>query len=113
VVVAVVAVGAVVINKEDAMLIVKASDLKFKYRKYIETRDEPKFHGVPDPAPFNRDDLYDILPMMGAVMDQLASIDGEVLNLLEDILNEMPRFVSSREEVFDYLVGSGRECLRR
>jgi len=94
------------------MIVIKASDLKFKYRKYIETRDEPKFSGLPDPVPFNRDDLYEILPMMGAVMDELASTDGEVLNMLEDILNEMPRFVRTRAEVFDYLVGSARECLR-
>ena len=95
------------------MLIVKASDLKFKYRKYVETRDEPKFSGLPDPAPFNRDDLYEILPMMGAVMDRLDTADGEVLHLLEDILNEMPRFVATREEVFDYLQGSAHECLRQ
>jgi hypothetical protein len=94
------------------MLIIKASDLKFKYRKYIENRDEPKFSGLPDPVPFNRDDLYEILPMMGAVMDELASTDGEVLHMLEDILNEMPRFVHTRAEVFDYLAGSARECLR-
>jgi len=94
------------------MIIVKASDLKFKYPKDVKRRDQPKFSGLPDSAPFNRDDLYEILPMMGAVMDELASNDGEVLNLLEDILNEMPRFVTTREEVFDYLVGSGRECLR-
>jgi len=94
------------------MIIVKASDLKFKYRKYIETRDEPKFQGLPDPMPFNRDDLYEVLPMMGAAMDELGSVDGEVLNMLEDLLNEMPRFISTRAEVFDYLVGSARECLR-
>jgi hypothetical protein len=93
------------------MLIVKAFDLKFKYRKYTETRDEPKFAGLPDPAPFNRDDLYEILPMMGAVMDQLGSVDGELLHQLEDILNGMPRFIATRGEVFDYLVGSARECL--
>jgi hypothetical protein len=68
---------------------------------------------MPDPAPFNRDDLYDVLPMMGAVMDELGSQDGEVLNLLEDLLNQMPRFLSTRGEVFDYLQGSARECLRR
>lgn len=94
------------------MLVVKASDLKFKYRKYIESRDEPKFSGLPDPAPFNRDDLYEILPMMGGVMDQLGSVDGKLLHQLEDILNEMPRFIVTRGEVFDYLVGSARECLR-
>ena len=93
------------------MLIVKAFDLKFKYRKYVETRDEPKFSGLPDPAPFNRDDLYEVLPMLGAVMDGLNTVDGELLHLLEDILNEMPRFIVTRAEVFDYLTGSAREVL--
>jgi len=51
--------------------------------------------------------------MMGAVMDDLGSEDGEVLNLLEDLLNQMPRFISTRGEVFDYLQGSARECLRQ
>jgi hypothetical protein len=94
-------------------IIVKASDLKFKYPRDIPNRDEPKFAGLPDPAQFNRDDLYDVLPMMSAVMDELGSVDGEVLNLLEDLLNQMPRFIGSRGEVFDYLQGSARECLRR
>lgn len=94
------------------MLIVKAFDLKFKYRKYVETRDEPKFSGLPDPSPFNRDDLYEILPMMGAVMDTLGTVDGRMLHVLEDLLNEMPRFVSSREEVFNYLVGCGSDVLQ-
>jgi hypothetical protein len=94
-------------------IIVKASDLKFKYPRDVANRDEPKFAGLPDPAPFNRDDLYEILPMMSAVMNELGSQDGEVLNLLEDLLNQMPRFISTRGEVFDYLQGSARECLRR
>ena len=94
------------------MLIVKAFDLKFKYRKYVETRDEPKFSGLPDPSPFNRDDLYEILPMLGAVMDTLGTVDGRMLHVLEDLLNEMPRFVSSREEVFNYLVGCGSDVLQ-
>ena len=94
-------------------VIVKASDLKFKYPRDTGNRDEPKFSGLPDPAPFNRDDLYEILPMMSAVMEELGSVDGDTLNLLEDILNQMPRFISTREEVFDYLLGSARECLRR
>ena len=94
-------------------IIVKASDLKFKYPRDIPNREGPKFAGLPDPAPFNRDDLYDVLPMMSAVMDELGSADGEVLNLLEDLLNQMPRFISTRGEVFDYLQGSARECLRR
>lgn len=93
-------------------IIVKASDLKFKYPRDIANRDEPKFAGLPDPAPFNRDDLYEVLPMMSAVMDDLCSDDGETLHLLEDLLNQMPRFIVTRAEVFDYLQGSARECMR-
>ena len=93
-------------------IIVKASDFKFKYPRDIAKRKEPKFTGLPDPTPFNRDDLYDILPMMSAVMNELGSEDGEVLHLLEDVLNQMPRFISTRGEVFDFLQGSAKECLR-
>jgi len=89
-------------------IIVKASDLKFRYPRNVETKDEPKFSGLPDPAPFNRHDLYEILPIMSAVMDELGTFDGRELHLLEDILNEMPRFISTRGEVYDYLLGSAR-----
>ncbi|KAB0669369.1 hypothetical protein F6V30_11175 [Oryzomonas sagensis] len=90
-------------------IVVKASDLKFKYPKDLQNREEPKFSGIPDPTPFNRDDLYDILPMMEAVMDALGSSDGQVLHLLEDILNEMPRFFVTREEVYSCLLETARE----
>jgi len=93
-------------------IIVKASDLKFKYPRDIVRRDEPKFSGLPDPKPLNRDDLYEILPMMTAVMNELGDDDGQVLHLLEDLLNDMPRFITTRGEVYDYLLGSARECLR-
>ncbi|HEX9078886.1 MAG TPA: hypothetical protein VF795_04820 [Desulfuromonadaceae bacterium] len=91
---------------------IRPSDLKFKYPRDVAHRDEPKFCGLPDPAPFNRNDLYEILPVMAAVMDALGSDDAGVLHLLEDLLNEMPRFIVSRGESFDYLLGAARECLR-
>jgi len=94
------------------MIIVKASDLKFKYPRDIVNRDQPKFTGLPDPASFNRDDLYEILPMMTYVMNELESDDSEVLHLLEDLLNQMPRFITTRGEVCDYLFGSAKECLQ-
>jgi hypothetical protein len=91
---------------------VKASDLKYKYPKDTANRGLPKFAGKPDPAPFNRDDLYDILPMLSAVMTELGSDNGRVLHLLEDIINyDLPRFISSREDVFDCLVETARECI--
>jgi len=92
-------------------IVIKPSDLKYKYPKDIQNREEPKFSGIPDSTPFNRDDLYDIIPMMEAVMTALESSDGRVLHLLEDILNEMPRFFATREEVYACLLETAREHL--
>ncbi len=94
-------------------IIVKASDLKYKYPRDTVNRNLPKFTGKPDPAPFNRDDLYEILPMLCAVMTKLGTDSGEVLHMLEDIINnEMPRFIRTREEVFDCLVETARERMK-
>jgi hypothetical protein len=90
---------------------IKPSDLKFKYPKDIRNRDVPKFSGSPDPTPFNRDDLYEVIPMMEAVMDSLESTDGNVLDMLEDILNVMPRFIYTREETYTYLLETARDRL--
>ncbi len=94
-------------------IIVKASDCKFKYPRDVANRHQPKFAGLPDGARFNRHDLYEILPLLSAVMNELGSADGDLLHLLEDILNQMPGFIRTRGEVFDYLQGSARECLWR
>ncbi|HET6418695.1 MAG TPA: hypothetical protein VFG19_00975 [Geobacteraceae bacterium] len=91
-------------------IIVKASDLKYKYPRDTVRRELPKFAGKPDPAPFNRDDLYEILPMLSAVMTELETDSGNVLHMLEDIINyDMPRFISKREDVFDCLVETAHE----
>jgi len=93
-------------------LTIKPSDLKYKYPKLVTTRHDPKFQGRNDPADFNRDDLYDILPMFEAVMDELGRDDERTLHLLEDLLNtNMPRFITSRGEVFDFLKGSVEQLL--
>jgi hypothetical protein len=92
----------------------KASDLYYKYPRDVANRDRPKFRGKPDPHPFNRDDLYEVLAMMEAVMNELGTTDGGVLNLLEDIMHQdMPRFIESREMVFDCLVETARGRLGR
>jgi len=91
---------------------IKPSDLKFKYPRDVPNRDKPKFSGIPDPAPFNRDDLYEIIPMLEAVMTELGTTEGRLLHLLEDILNEMPRFFNSREQVFSCLVETAKDYLR-
>jgi hypothetical protein len=88
------------------------SDLRYKYRRVVERRDEPKFAGLPDPEPFDRDDLYEVLPMVSAAMDALGRDDAEALHLLEELMvREMPRSVATRGEVFDYLVHTGRDVL--
>jgi len=92
-------------------IIVKASDLQYKYRKYIDTKAEEKFCGKPDPRQFNRDDLYELLPMFAAVMDELQTDSGAILHRIEETLNLMPGFVRTREDTFDYLVGSMREMM--
>jgi hypothetical protein len=90
----------------------KPSDLQFKYPRDIENRSLPKFAGKPDKAPFDRDDLFEVLPMFAAVMDELGTNDGFVLHQIEETLNRMPWFIETREEVFDFLVECMRESMR-
>jgi len=93
---------------------IKASDLYYRYPKETTTRHLAKFSGKPDNAPFNRDDLYEVLPMLGAVMDSLGSDDQRILHIAEEIMiREMPRFLESREDVFDFLVGCTGDKLGR
>jgi hypothetical protein len=84
---------------------IKPSDLYFKYRRNQELRGEPKFTGKPDPRVYDRDNLYDVIPMLAAVMDEFNCRDANVLHRLEELAgDEMPQFIRSREEVFDFLV---------
>jgi hypothetical protein len=93
-------------------IMIKASDLYFRYPKETTTRHLPKFCGKPDKNEFNRDDLYDVLPMLGAVMDLLGRDDQRSLHIAEEIMiRELPRFIESREDVFDFLVGCTGEML--
>jgi len=91
---------------------IKPSDLYYKYRRQKERLGIPKFAGKPDLHPFDRDDLYEVIPMFEAVMNELGSLDGRVLKRLEEVMVfEMPTFIITREEVFDCLVGVMRELL--
>ena len=85
---------------------IRASDLYYRYRKVTVTRHLPEFRGKPDNEPFDREDLYDVLAMLEAVMDRLGSSEQRVLQLAEKIMvGDLPRFIETREEVFDFLVG--------
>ena len=93
-------------------IVIKPSDLCYKYPRDTKRRDEPKFWTKPDPAPFNRDDLYEVIPMLEAVMAELGRDDARTIHVAEDVMiRNMPRFVVSRDEVFDFLVGSMRDIL--
>jgi hypothetical protein len=91
---------------------IKASDLYNRYPKDTERRSLPKFSGKPDPAPFNRDDLYEVIPMLEKVMDELGADDARTLHAMEEVMiRNMPGFIVSRADVFDFLVGTMREML--
>jgi len=91
---------------------IKPSDLYYRYRKNKRDRDLPKFSGVPDPRPFDREDLYELIPMFEKVMDALGTRDARVLQRLEEILiNELPAFVDSREKVYEALLETARDLL--
>jgi hypothetical protein len=91
---------------------IKPSDLQYRYPRKKETRELPKFTGLPDPHPFDRNDLYEVIPMFEAVMNELGSIDGAVLHRIEALLNDyVPQFISSREEIYRCLVAMMRDEL--
>lgn len=89
---------------------IKPSDLYYKYPRKKETRDHPKFTGLPDKTPFDRDDQYEVIPMLEAVMDALGTQDGAFLEKLEEIMiYQMPGFIETREQVFEFLVSTLKE----
>lgn len=93
-------------------LAIKPSDLQYRYPRKKDTRELPKFTGLPDPNAFDRHDLYEVIPMFEAVMDELGNNDGAVLHRLEELLNhEIPRCIATREEVFRCLVETMRGIL--
>ena len=51
------------------------SDLYYKYPRDTVRRHEPKFSAKPDRAPFNRDDMYEVIPMLERAMDELGRDD--------------------------------------
>lgn len=83
---------------------IKPSDLYYRYPRKKENRDQPKFSGKPDPTPFDRMDLYEVIPMFEAVMDALGCRDQAVLQYAEELLDKLPAFIDTREMIFDALV---------
>jgi hypothetical protein len=95
------------------LISVKASDLYYRYRKDTVNRLAPKFMGKPDALPFNRDDIYEVLPMLAAVMNELGYDDQQTLHMVEELMiRDLPAFITSREEVFDFLTNCSKEILQ-
>jgi hypothetical protein len=91
---------------------IKASDLYFRYRRNKAHREFPKFSGKPDKHLFDRDDLYEVIPMMSAVMSALQTCDGRILHRLEEMMHfDLPQCVMTREEIFDCLYESMRTLI--
>lgn len=85
-------------------IMIKPSDLRYKYLRDKSAREEEPFSGKPDSRPFDRDNLYEVLNMFEVVMDALGSQEGQVLEELEEtLIRELPSFLQSREEVYDFL----------
>lgn len=83
---------------------IKPSDLQYRYQRDKAAREREPFSGKPDPRPFDRDNLYEVINMFEVVMNQLQSDSGVVLEQVEEVLvYELPQFLQSREEVFDFL----------
>lgn len=85
------------------MISIKPSDLQYKYPKNHDNRSLPKFSGLPDPHPFDRDDLYEVIPMFESVMTALQVNSDVVLHKMEEVTGEMPGFIQTRQEVYRYL----------
>lgn len=85
---------------------VNPSDLFYRYPKNHANKHSPKFIGKPDSHAFAADDLFEVIPMLEAVMDAYDCRDGNVLNELEEVLVRwLPKDVT-REQAFDILVES-------
>lgn len=85
-------------------IVIKPSDLYFRYPRKKENRELPKFCGKPDANPFDRYDLYEVIPMFEAVMDELGTQDQTVLQRMEEQLDRLPAFINTREKIFDALL---------
>jgi hypothetical protein len=93
-------------------ILIEQSDLKYRYRDDISGHGLPRFNGKPDPSPFDRNDIHEVLPMLEAVMAELDTYDVKTLHLLEDILNtDQPQCITTREEIFDCLLVAAREWI--
>ncbi len=91
---------------------IKPSDLYYRYPRKKENRELPKFSGKPDPRPFDRYDLYEVVPMFEALMDALGSRNQDLLQRIEENLDNLPGFIDTREMIFDALMDGVKDYAR-
>lgn len=85
-------------------LTIKPSDLYYLYKRHHK--------GDADRSRFDRDCLEDVLPMLERVMDAIDHDDAKTLHLAEEMMVlHMPTFISSHDEVYDFLVHTMRDAL--
>ena len=90
----------------------KTSYLAYKYSKTVTNGDSAKFRGKPDSILFNREEEYEVIPMLEKLLEEFgynSSSDfedfKEDLHKLEYMIEEdLPGKIRKRESVFDWLV---------
>ncbi len=83
---------------------IKPSDLFYRYPKNHEYKTTARFSGPPDPEPFDKDDLYEVIPLLEKVMDALGTDDGRILRELEEVMVRWMPADLRREQAFHMLV---------
>jgi len=93
---------------------IKPSDLYFRYPRKREGGLPTVTNFAIDKNYFDRDNLDEVIPMFEAVMDALATQDGAILQMAEEVLNEkIPRFIDTREDVYHCLIETLESILGR
>ena len=64
-------------NKGVSAINLSISDLKYEYSKKATGGDNPKFTGKPDSGLFNREEEYEVIPMLNKVLDELGTLNPD------------------------------------
>lgn len=93
---------------------IKPSDLYYRYGKNQAARELSKFSGPPEQQPFDRNDLYELIPLFEKVLDALGTRDARVLQRMEEILiHELPAVINQRDTVYQALLTTLRDLLEK
>ena len=81
-------------NKGVSAINLSISDLKYEYSKKATGGDNPKFTGKPDSGLFNREEEYEVIPMLNKVLDELGTLKVSALHKLEDMKDTIKDTIS-------------------